>query len=87
MRDVARVITAPREDQARVWRQVRAGDAWTGGPAVSLAIAKRKGANAVVVSHAVLHYLNRLSDLLFVAGRRANANGAEDVKWVPGLTR
>jgi hypothetical protein len=25
--------------------------------------------------------------LLFVAGRRANANGAEDVKWVPGLTR
>jgi cob(I)alamin adenosyltransferase len=40
-----------------------------------------------VVSHAVLHYLNRLSDLLFVAGRRANANGAEDVKWVPGLTR
>jgi cob(I)alamin adenosyltransferase len=40
-----------------------------------------------VVSDAVLHYLNRLSDLLFVAGRRANANGAEDVKWVPGLTR
>jgi cob(I)alamin adenosyltransferase len=39
------------------------------------------------VSACVLHYLNRLSDLLFVAARRANANGADDVKWVPGLTR
>jgi cob(I)alamin adenosyltransferase len=39
------------------------------------------------VSASVLHYLNRLSDLLFVAARRANANGADDVKWVPGLTR
>jgi cob(I)alamin adenosyltransferase len=39
------------------------------------------------VSDAVLHYMNRLSDLLFVACRRANANGASDVKWVPGLTR
>ena len=32
-------------------------------------------------------YLNRLSDLLFVAGRRANANGADDVLWKPGATR
>jgi cob(I)alamin adenosyltransferase len=39
------------------------------------------------VSDAAFQYLNRLSDLLFVAGRRANANGAGDVKWVPGLTR
>jgi cob(I)alamin adenosyltransferase len=39
------------------------------------------------VSDAAFQYLNRLSDLLFVASRRANANGAEDVKWVPGLTR
>ena len=34
-----------------------------------------------------LRYLNRLSDHLFVAARRANANGADDVKWVPGGTR
>lgn len=31
-----------------------------------------------------LRYLNRLSDLLFVLGRAANANGAGDVLWVPG---
>ena len=34
-----------------------------------------------------LRYLNRLSDHLFVAARRANANGAGDVKWKPGATR
>ncbi|RZJ42386.1 cob(I)yrinic acid a,c-diamide adenosyltransferase [Brevundimonas sp. G8] len=32
-------------------------------------------------------YLNRLSDHLFVAARRANANGASDIKWKPGATR
>jgi multidrug efflux pump subunit AcrB len=54
VRDVAQVIEAPREDQARAWRYARAGQGWSEAPAVSLAIAKRKGANAVVVSHAVL---------------------------------
>ena len=54
VRDVDNVVEAPREDQARVWRYARAGDGWTQAPAVSLAIAKRKGANAVVVSQAVL---------------------------------
>jgi cob(I)alamin adenosyltransferase len=29
-------------------------------------------------------YLNRLSDLLFVLGRRANDDGRGDVLWVPG---
>jgi cob(I)alamin adenosyltransferase len=29
-------------------------------------------------------YLNRLSDLLFVLGRRLNDDGARDVRWVPG---
>jgi cob(I)alamin adenosyltransferase len=32
-------------------------------------------------------YLNRLSDWFFVAGRIANNDGADDVLWVPGLTR
>ena len=39
------------------------------------------------VTPAAVRYLNRLSDHLFVAARRANANGADDVKWVPGATR
>lgn len=39
------------------------------------------------VNAPALKYLNRLSDLLFVAARRANHNGAEDVLWIPGATR
>lgn len=39
------------------------------------------------VGGAALRYVNRLSDLLFVLGRVANADGAGDVLWVPGLTR
>ena len=34
-----------------------------------------------------LKYINRLSDLLFVAGRWANEKGARDVLWAPGATR
>ena len=34
-----------------------------------------------------LKYLNRLSDHLFVLGRRVNDNGARDVNWVPGANR
>ena len=39
------------------------------------------------ISPVGLQYLNRLSDLLFVASRWANAKGAEDVLWAPGATR
>jgi cob(I)alamin adenosyltransferase len=34
-----------------------------------------------------LKYLNRLSDHLFVLGRRVNDGGARDVLWRPGATR
>jgi cob(I)alamin adenosyltransferase len=34
-----------------------------------------------------MKYLNRLSDLMFVLSRAANANGLEDVLWVPGKNR
>jgi len=34
-----------------------------------------------------LHYINRLSDFLFVAGRYLNDKGASDVLWRPGATR
>jgi cob(I)alamin adenosyltransferase len=39
------------------------------------------------VNPAVIRYLNRLSDHLFVLARRLNGNGAGDVLWVPGATR
>ena len=39
------------------------------------------------VSEPALAYANRLSDFLFVAARRANGNGAADVKWIPGANR
>jgi cob(I)alamin adenosyltransferase len=35
----------------------------------------------------LIRYLNRLSDHLFVLGRRLNGNGASDVLWVPGANR
>ncbi len=35
----------------------------------------------------VVKYMNRLSDLLFVLSRVANANGQDDVLWVPGANR
>jgi cob(I)alamin adenosyltransferase len=34
-----------------------------------------------------IRYLNRLSDLLFVAARYVNDRGARDVLWVPGAHR
>ena len=40
-----------------------------------------------IVSPEALAYINRLSDWIFVAGRVANNNGADDVKWVPGANR
>ena len=39
------------------------------------------------VNPQAVKYLNRLSDWFFVAGRIANDDGANDVLWVPGLTR
>ena len=39
------------------------------------------------VSPVAIAYLNRLSDHLFVASRRANGNGEADVLWSPGATR
>jgi cob(I)alamin adenosyltransferase len=40
-----------------------------------------------VVNEAVLIYLNRVSDLLFVLARHCNDQGKSDVLWVPGATQ
>lgn len=44
-------------------------------------------ARAETVNPAVIRYLNRLSDHLFVLGRHVNDDGAADVLWVPGANR
>jgi multidrug efflux pump subunit AcrB len=64
VKDVAAVVQAPRQDQAVVQRYARGGGGWARTPAVSLAIAKRAGANAVVVSEAVLHRVEALKGSL-----------------------
>lgn len=50
-----------------------------------MAVAAREAGRDV--SAPALRYLNRLSDHLFAAGRRANADGAADILWRPGATR
>ena len=53
-------------------------------------ISRRAERDAVTLNAAepvnaeAMKYLNRLSDLLFVLARHANAQGAADVLWVPG---
>ena len=39
------------------------------------------------VSTEAVQYVNRVSDLLFVAARVVNDNGKADVLWVPGANR
>ena len=57
------------------------------------AIARRAEAAMVTlaqnekINEASLHYINRLSDHLFVMARTANDGGMGDVLWVPGKNR
>ncbi|OYX63310.1 MAG: multidrug transporter AcrB [Sphingomonadales bacterium 32-64-17] len=69
LRDVANVTQGPREDQARAWRWAKAANGaengkWHSAPAVSIAFAKRAGANAVVVSDAILERVESLKGKL-----------------------
>ena len=43
--------------------------------------------NGELVGGPALRFVNRLSDLLFVASRYANDKGARDVLWVAGQNR
>lgn len=51
---------------------------------IMIELSRRPGES---VGEEALKYVNRLSDFLFVAARRANDNGAGDVLWVPGQNR
>ena len=56
VKDVAAVVIGPNAAEHRVWNDARDGKGnWQRVPAVSLALAKRAGANAVVVSEDIAH--------------------------------
>ena len=54
VRDVANVTIGPSTAESRVWNMTPVTGGWDRVPAVSVALAKRAGANAVVVSQAIL---------------------------------
>ncbi|MCV9371176.1 efflux RND transporter permease subunit, partial [Bacillus paralicheniformis] len=61
VKDVASVIIGPNTIEHRVWNDARDEKGqWARVPAVSLALAKRAGANAVVVSADINHRLEGL---------------------------
>ena len=60
VRDVAQVVIGASTAESRVWDLTPAKDGWDRVPAVSLALAKRAGANAVVVSQAILQRVDSL---------------------------
>jgi len=67
--DVAKVEQAPTQDQARAWRWAKdERGRWAMAPAVSLAVAKRAGANAVAVSEAVVRRVELLKGSLIPPG-------------------
>jgi cob(I)alamin adenosyltransferase len=49
---------------------------------MTVALAEQEPVNPLAI-----HYLNRLSDHLFVLSRHVNDKGAKDVLWVPGKNR
>jgi multidrug efflux pump subunit AcrB len=68
VRDVANVVIGPSPLEHRVWTDARGGDgAWSRAPAVSVALAKRPGANAVVVAQETLSRLETLRGRLIPA--------------------
>jgi multidrug efflux pump subunit AcrB len=69
VKDVADVVVGARQGESRAWHLSRRAD---GGleqrPAVTLAVAKRKGANAVVVAEQILERLERIKGSLVPSG-------------------
>ncbi len=57
VKDVARVVIEARPEEHRVWQLVNGDEGLNRLPAVSLALAKRKGTNAVEIADAILERL------------------------------
>ncbi|WP_321336732.1 efflux RND transporter permease subunit [Breoghania sp.] len=65
VKDVARTVVGPAEEESRVWNVEKQADGGlTRLPAVSVAVAKRPGANAVVIAEEVLHHIEDLKGRL-----------------------
>ena len=64
IRDVAKVVVGPSEADQRAWTLTPGNDGWRRVPAVSVALAKRAGANAVIVSQAILDRVESLKNRL-----------------------
>lgn len=67
VRDVASVVIGPSPQEHRVWMDAPAGKEWSRVPAVSVAFAKRSGANAVVVAEDLLARLHSVQGRLVPA--------------------
>ncbi|MDP7548186.1 MAG: efflux RND transporter permease subunit, partial [Alphaproteobacteria bacterium] len=73
LKDVTRVVTGGRQDEQRVWHlapdaQGKLGSALQGELAVSLAIGKRRGANAVDITDGSIARLRRIAENKLPAG-------------------
>lgn len=69
--DVAKVSMAPKDNQSAAYHYERVGASWGRTPTVAIAIAKRPGVNAVVLTHNVRERLSSLEGNLIPAGINA----------------
>ena len=70
--DVANVKVAGAETDARVWTMIHGEDgSFSAAPAVTVSLAKRPGANAVLVAEAILHRVEALEGTLIPEGIHA----------------
>jgi len=68
VRDVADVVVGAKPEEHRVWHLEKAGERLERRPALTIALAKRKGANAVLVADNVLKRLERVRGRLVPSG-------------------
>ncbi|MEE9272841.1 MAG: efflux RND transporter permease subunit [Robiginitomaculum sp.] len=66
--DITKISVIGRDTEARAWSLERKGGLWHTAPAVTLALAKRPGANAVKVSEQILSKLETLKGSLIPDG-------------------